>query len=41
MNMINLGINLCRKLNIDLNKFNNKKMLVKYIKTLSFDNILE
>jgi len=36
MNMINLGIDLCRKLNIDLN---NKKMLVKYTKNLNFDNI--
>lgn len=37
--MINTGIDVCRKINIDLNKVNNEKMLVDYIHNLSLDNI--
>jgi len=39
MNTIHVGIDPCRKLNIDLKHFNSKKMYVKYIKNLNLDII--
>lgn len=39
MNTIYVGIDLRRKLNIDLKKFKNKKVLVYFINKLNFDSI--
>lgn len=41
MNPINVGITLCKKPNIDLKKFNDKKKLLKCIMNLNiYNNIL-
>lgn len=38
MNTINVGIDLCKKLNIDLSKFKTKNHIVKYIHSINFNN---
>lgn len=37
-NTLNVGIYLCRKLNIDITKYETKSMLIKYLYALDLNN---
>jgi len=38
-NTINVGIDLCRKLNIDMTNFKTKRMLINYLNTIDLNNL--